>query len=140
MQFGKIIRRDVGFQIAPMADIIFQLLIFFMLVTVVKESAEYVQNLPRATEGKEILGRVGQVTINITEDGEIIVGRTIYQILSLQGYLESLGEPSLLSVYIRGDKEVLWDKIREVIKACAEIGIADISFGVYQKEKEVAFK
>jgi len=133
-------RGDVGFQIAPLADIVFLLLIFFMLVTTVKQSAEYVQNLPRATEGKEILGKAGEVTVNITQDGEIIIGQTLYQISTLQGYLESLGEPSLLNVYLRGDKEVVWDEINDVIKACAEIGIANISFGVYQKQEEVSSK
>lgn len=135
MDFGETPRRGIGLQVAPMADIIFQLLIFFMLVTVVKQSVEYVQNLPRATEGKDVLGKTGQVTINITENGEIIVGQTLHQIPTLQGYLQSLGDPSLLSVYLRGDKEVGWDKVREVIKACAEIGIADIAFGVYKREK-----
>jgi len=133
-------KEEVGFQIAPLADIVFLLLIFFMLVTTVKQSAEHVQNLPRATEGKEILGKAGEVTINITQDGEIIIGQTIHQISTLQGYLENLGEPSLLNVYLRGDKEVVWDEINDVIKACAEIGIANISFGVYQKQEEVSSK
>lgn len=140
MKFSETPRRDIGLQVAPIADVVFLLLIFFMLVTTVKQSAEYVQDLPRATEGKEILGRAGEVTVNIAQAGEIIIGETIYQISTLQGYLESLGEPSLLYVYLRGDKEAEWDRIRDVIKACAEIGIANISFGVYQKAKEVASK
>lgn len=140
MKFDETQQKEVGFQIAPLADIVFLLLIFFMLVTTVKQSAEYVQNLPRATEGKEILGKAGEVTINITQDGEIIIGQTIHQMSTLQGYLENLGEPSLLNVYLRGDKEVVWDEINDVIKACAKIGIANISFGVYQRQKEVASK
>ena len=137
MNFGETPKRGIGLQVAPLADIIFQLLIFFMLVTVIKQSTEYVQNLPKATEGKDVLGKTGQVSVNITEKGEIIIGETVHQIPTLQGYLQSLGEPSLLSVYLRGDKEVAWDKVREVIKACAEIGIADIAFGVFKKEEEV---
>ncbi|MDO9575234.1 MAG: biopolymer transporter ExbD [bacterium] len=140
MKFDETQQKDVEFQVAPLADIVFLLLIFFMLVTTVKQSAECVKNLPRATEGKEILGKAGEVTINITQDGEIIIGRTIHQISTLKGYLESLVEPSLLNVYLRGDKEVVWGEINDVIKACAEIGIANISFGVYQKQEEVASK
>lgn len=137
MEFGETPETSVGFQIAPMIDIVFLLLIFFMLATVVKQAQEYVQALPRATEGEQILGKAGRVTINITKDGKIIVGRTMYELPTLQTHLGNLGETSRLSIYLRGDKEVAWKKVRDVIKACARIGIGDISFGVYQKGREV---
>lgn len=133
MEFGEEEETSVGFQIMPMVDIIFLLLIFFMLVTVLKQSAEYVQDLPKATEGEQILGKSGQVSVNITEDGRIVVGHTIYEIPGFQAYLMNVGEPSRLSVYIRGDRKVAWKEIMKTIKACAQIGIGDISFGVYQK-------
>lgn len=134
MEFAQITRRDTGFQIAPMADMIFLLLIFFMLATILKSAQEVVKDLPVATYGQEIYGRPIQVIVNVKKEGDIVIRKTIYPLSALPGYLQSVcADTSKVAIYVRGDRKVEWDKIREIIKVCAGLGIRDVSFGVYEK-------
>jgi biopolymer transport protein ExbD len=134
MKFQQPQREDIGFQISPMVDVIFQLLVFFLLASTLASYQEYVKNLPVSTECKELSEKQLEVIVNVTEDGKIILGRTQYTPESLKSHLLSFGDPAKISIYIRGDKRVAWDEIRKVVKACAEVGISNMFFGTYSSK------
>ncbi|MFA6356145.1 MAG: biopolymer transporter ExbD [Candidatus Omnitrophota bacterium] len=133
MKFSKKAEEEPGFQMAPMIDCVFLLLIYFMCVSSFHqlESVENiklpVENQSRAPEGAE-----QKVSINIKSDGAIIMDRVIYEPTELANVLANTGVKQ--TVLIRADKATRHGRILDVLSACAAAGIWDISFATYQEE------
>ncbi len=68
-----------NFDMTPMIDIVFQLLIFFMLVTDMSKQQNIPLKLPPATKAvKEKLTDDTLLTINVKDDGTITIGGQVY--------------------------------------------------------------
>ena len=126
---------DVGFQMAPMIDIIFQLIIFFMVCTQLNKLtvAEGIK-LPVAEESTDKTGNPNQVIVNVYRDGRIFITPDWYNDLdSLFAFLKRESKEASIKVYIRGDKRTRFSDIMDVMRTCAEADIWDVSFSTYQE-------
>ena len=133
----KIIRRaeeNVGFQLAPMIDMTFLLLIFFMVTT--KNSKEQIKEeikLPVASNAiipPEVSNRD---VISIDGAGRYFIGQTPADKKALAEHLKKRFENyPPLRLYIRADKNTPGKKIKEVMKMAADAGALDVIFGSYQ--------
>ena len=121
-------------QMAPMIDIIFQLIIFFMVVTQLNklEVPEDIK-LPVAEESADKSGNPNQIIVNVYKDGRIFITPEYYDLDGLFKLLGSEEKKGMLKVYIRGDKMTQFADIMDVMKTCAEAGIWDVSFSTYQE-------
>jgi biopolymer transport protein ExbD len=63
----------LGFNMTPMIDVVFLLLIFFMTVSQISRALDYPLELPEATAGGRPVESVG-ITINLDRHGVIMVG------------------------------------------------------------------
>lgn len=127
---------DPEFQMAPMIDIIFQLLIFFMVISTFQklEGVDEV-SLPVADESQTKKSSYGELVINVMEDGAIALNKRIYELDELQPVLAEAADAfQRTKVTIRGDKDVSHAWIMGVMKVCAQAGIWDVSFAVFQEE------
>ena len=129
-----------GFQMAPMIDVVFQLIIFFMATTTLSklDVAEGVK-LPVAEHSQEKKGVHNEVIINVYSDGRIFITPNWYSPDDLRIYLdeekaEAEGLEGDLKLYIRGDRKVDFERMLKVMGICAEAGIWDVNFGTYQEE------
>ena len=125
------------FQMAPMIDIIFQLLIFFMVISTFQQLEDVADvKLPLADESQTKKDTYGEIVINVMADGKIVLNQQIYE---FEGLLSALGEAAGAStstkVTIRGDKDVPHAWIMGVMKVCAQAGIWDVSFATFQEER-----
>src|SRR4051812_36122776 len=66
---------DLGFQIAPMVDVVFVLLLFFMAASGFK-AKEYMLNASLPSPPREGAKPTGVIRIDITEAGEVSVNDT----------------------------------------------------------------
>lgn len=125
---------DAEIQMAPLIDIIFLLLIFFMIISNLHqlEGAKGVR-LPVADQSKTIKNSYGQITLNVMADGTIILDQ---QVLDLSGLVAVLSNRPVeaTKVLIRGDRGVPIGRVLEVMKACAQANIWNISFATFQEE------
>ena len=117
-------------QLAPMIDIVFLLLIFFIVTwQFTKSETELSVSVPTAQEGAEPERQGGEIVINILGDGIIRVEGTT---VDLEQLLEKLSQIAIQfenqPVRIRGDGEVAYQRIVEVIDTCQKAGIWNISF------------
>ncbi len=136
MKFTRARSGEPGFQMAPMIDVVFQLIIFFMCASTFHQ-LEGVQDLilPVADQSKAMEKAPGIVVINIKSDGAIILNQKIYEPNTLAKVLAKAsvyGGPQ--AVIIRADKEVPHGRTVEVLSACAAAGIWDVSFATYKEE------
>ncbi len=65
-----------GFQVAPMIDIVFLLLIFFLVTwNFARDEMELDVQVPTAREGRENRRAMGEVILNVKDDGTIVMNR-----------------------------------------------------------------
>ena len=133
----KIIRRsddNVGFQLAPMIDMTFLLLIFFMVTTKIsKEQIKEEIKLPVASNALIPPEASNRDIISIDDRGRYFIGQTPADKKELAVHLKKRFENTPpLRLYIRADKNTPGKKIKEVMKMAADAGAIDVIFGSYQ--------
>lgn len=119
-----------GFQMAPMIDVIFILLSFFIATQIFSEwETEIDVQLPTAETG-ELPDRLpGEVIINILSDGTVSVNS---RVLDDAGLRELLGRIVALfpgqPVLIRADRHTAYEHVIKVLDLCRQSDIWSISF------------
>jgi len=123
-------------QLAPMIDIVFLLLIFFIVTwQFTRSETELSVSVPTAQEGAEPERQRGEIVINILSDDSIRVEGTTVNLEQLLDKLASIASQfENQPVRIRGDGAVAYQRIVEVIDTCQKAGIWNISFAT-QKPK-----
>ena len=133
----KVTRRpddEMGFQLAPMIDMTFLLLIFFMVTTKIsKEQIKEEVKLPVASNAIIPDDVSNRDIISIDAQGRYFIGQEIADKKRLAEYLKKRFENTPpLRLYIRADQKTSGKKIEEIMKMAADAGAVDVIFGSYQ--------
>ena len=127
---------EVSFQMTPMIDMTFLLLIFFMVTTrMTEESRKREIRLPSAMSSVVPKSLKNRDTINIDGQGEYYVGDQPYSKTEMAAYLKKrfVNFPPL-RIYLRADQDTSAKKIREFMQMATEAGALDVIFGTYRKK------
>ncbi|MBU0678786.1 MAG: biopolymer transporter ExbD [Verrucomicrobia bacterium] len=131
MNFRKQSKQEsVGFQIAPMIDVVFLLLCFFVTSQIFSQwETEIDITLPTAKTGQTPQRLPGEIIINILADGSAIVNGRNLDDDSMDTMLKRLagvfpGQPVLL----RADKATAYEHVIKVLDLCRQADIWNISF------------
>ena len=128
-------------QLAPMIDIVFLLLIFFLLTwSYARFETELDISVPAAEQGASPERQVGEIIVNVNEAGEIIVNAAKLTEQDLLGKLNRLVRfRDNQAVILRGDGEVSYDRIVDVLDICYKAKIRNVAFATNRpKTKEPA--
>jgi biopolymer transport protein ExbD len=133
----KVTRRpddEMGFQLAPMIDMTFLLLIFFMVTTKIsKEQIKEEVKLPVASNAIIPEDVSNRDIISIDAQGRYFIGQEIADKKRLAEYLKKrFKNTPPLRLYIRADQKTSGKKIKEIMKMAADAGAVDVIFGSYQ--------
>ncbi|MFA6172119.1 MAG: biopolymer transporter ExbD [Kiritimatiellales bacterium] len=128
---------DDEINMAPMIDMVFLLLIFFMVASHLTSMERVPVSLPVADKAKvPEEARDRQI---ITVQAEANGGVSYYMNLQKVDIKELSAEIARqqeknenVRIYLRADRQVRHKHIKAVMEACAEAGIADIIFGVFE--------
>jgi len=125
---------DASFEMAPMIDMVFLLLIFFMCASTFPELAiDKTVELPVASSSVVPKNKKNPIIINIHKDGTLLWGKERTDLLGITDRVaDQLARNPEERVYIRGDKDVLHRSVREVVAACAKAGASEIIYGAHQ--------
>lgn len=134
-QVGK---SEVGFNMTPMIDVVFLLIIFFLVSShLAKQEAQLELPLPTADSGETpILDTAPRVTINVLADGSVnLAGKaTPLRELSQRLKARQLEESQDLEVRIRTHQDVPFSKFEPVMLACTQAGVWNIQLAVHRKQ------
>jgi biopolymer transport protein ExbD len=130
---------DDEINMAPMIDMVFLLLIFFMVASQLNKMDRRPVELPVADKSKVpdiALGRQMITLESKTAEGDEVM---IYMNLN-EVQLEDIGpaikkryeENNSLKVYLRADRYVKHRHIKAVMEACTEAGIADVIIATFE--------
>lgn len=116
---------DFDIPFTPLLDIIFILIIFFLVATTFySEERDLEIKLPEGTEGSVLKDRDSVFVINVREQGVIVVNEDILTLSQLGTRLEEVrGEGR--RVEIRGDTNARHGRIMAIMNLCKKSGISD---------------
>lgn len=129
---------EEDFQMAPMIDMVFLLLVFFMTVSTLAQDEKEPLELPeseRSNVPEEAAGR-GNISLKYTDAHQIemYVGRETVSLEEMKSRIESgLASNPDLEINVRAEKEIPFGEIKRVLKSCAEAGAYKIIYATYQK-------
>jgi biopolymer transport protein ExbD len=133
---------DPVFQIAPMIDVLLQILVFFMAITtveVMKTSKEV--KLPLAKYGQEEKSKKDVSIINVQWKGDTLPPQMEIDNLpadDLNVIQRRVEEATRLNpehrVIIRADRETQYQFIQQVMQSCAAGNCAKVAFAVINQE------
>ncbi len=118
---------EAGLNLAPMIDVVFLLLVFFMVATTFAREEEQLDvNLP-ASEAGEGAEPTDEITIVLHQDGSVLVNGDPLDEAALPARLKLLAdEDDSLPVTIRGDRDVVLQRVVAVMDACVLAGLTDV--------------
>lgn len=131
---------DLGFQIAPMIDVVFVIMLFFMVMaSTIKTEKHLTTALPRS--GDTTGGFCDETIISISEDGYISInqeelavpgdtkldGLTVL-LDKLQKYNTSAGAKTLVT--IQTENETRYQRIIDVLNAVSKAHVQNVTFTV----------
>lgn len=136
MKFSDNQPPPTGFQLAPMIDVVFLLLIFFIVTYQLSDyETELEVSVPTAEEGATTTRHYLEEIINIRSDGTIVMEKQDYTLDELQAKMERLARVNKNQpIRIRGDADTRYQDVVNVIDRCRKAGIWNVSFAT-QKPK-----
>ena len=125
---------EVGFQLAPMIDMTFLLLVFFMVTTKIsKEQVKLDIKLPLASNAVVPKDVSDRDIIGIDEKGVYFIGQNPASKEQLAAYLKRrFANYPPLRLYVRADKQTPAKQIKELMAMAAEAGAVNVIFGTFQ--------
>jgi biopolymer transport protein ExbD len=129
---------DVGFNMTPMIDVVFLLIIFFLVSShLVKQEVQFKLPLPTAQSGlKDKTSEKPRLTVNVLADGTLLLSGRQVTAEDLRTRLverqQDLGKD--VEVRIRGDRSTAYKHVEPVMLSCARAGIWNVSYSVLEKK------
>ncbi len=119
-------RRNALLDISPLIDVVFLLLIFFMVSTTFRDEAGLPLNLPSSVSRG--LKKTDNVVVTISKKGDIYVGRK--RVLPKQ-LTDAIREQMKLAkkkeVIIKADKSARYELVYRVMDASRQAGVKSLS-------------
>lgn len=116
------------FNLTPMIDMVFLLLIFFLVASRFEEEERSLEvELPTASEAMPLTAKPKEIFININQHGQFFVGSRGVSEDELESYLAKAARDNPLSqsVVIRSDERASWKAVAAAMNACVKAGIRD---------------
>lgn len=131
--------RKYGFNMTPMIDVVFLLIIFFLVSShLAKQESQIELKLPVAQSGDDDLPRdVPRITVNVKPDGELWVRGAAIERGQLPQIFESArqAQPDTpIEVRIRGSRTAPYSSVEPIMVACTKAGIWDVTYAVYRNK------
>ncbi len=122
-------RALAALQLTPLIDMVFLLLIFFLVATrFADEDRELEVDLPTASESRPLMEQAQQLFVHIDGEGHVFVGSREVAADGLEAELRRVRQerPGLETVVLRADRRCAWDRVAQAINTCHRVGLHDI--------------
>ncbi|WP_422930373.1 ExbD/TolR family protein [Singulisphaera sp. PoT] len=123
----------------PMVDVVLCLLVFFMAATRLYdwEENEFIVTVPQVAEAAPLTAAPDDLVLTILKPGSVAVGETIYELAPLTNMLTQARERyEDQGVVIRGDANLNYQDLADVLSACDKAGIRNVRLPVRPREND----
>ncbi|MBM3867637.1 MAG: biopolymer transporter ExbD [Verrucomicrobia bacterium] len=135
-----------GFQIAPMIDVVFVIMLFFMVMAgAVKVEHELKTTLPGNAETAKETELPDEVTIGVSETGEVTLNEdpvgppgdklleNLYNQMKLMGQAAEQSKTKLL-ITVQAEENARYERVINVLDILAKANITNVTFAVSDTE------
>jgi biopolymer transport protein ExbD len=121
------VNNGVSIDLTPIIDMVFLLLIFFLVATTFHQSEREMQiALPTATSGAPISTLLREFVVNVDAEGRINVGgRTVEAETLRTMVVEAVGRNPEQKVTVRGDRKAVYADVVRVLDVCKAAGVQE---------------
>jgi biopolymer transport protein ExbD len=130
-------RGTLEFNMTPMIDVTFLLIIFFLVSSNMAQQETAVElNLPSAVSGREAQDdSLRRITVNLTPDGTLLLAGEPMDAAELGRRLGvERAQPDPLEVRIRCDRAVEYGRVKPVLRECLKNDVGKVTFAVVKPE------
>jgi len=122
----------------PLIDILFLLIIFFMVGTKFTEIERKIElEVPEVSDTQTPETPPQHKIINVYRDGSVMFNDQLLDLDQLEQQLVQLRQQSsTLSVIIRGDAEGAFQNVASVLSVCRRAGVSDMGVSVRMARKD----
>lgn len=138
---------NLGFQIAPMIDVVFVIMLFFMVMAgAVKVEKELNQKLPGTVDTTKSADFTDEVIINISQDGEVLLNdepmdpvgkrdmpRLTAALMRLKQGGDAAKTPVLVTVI--SEPEARYARVVDTLDVLAVADITNVTFTLTEEEE-----
>ena len=129
-----------GFNMTPMIDVVFQLIIFFLVASHLARNESLMPlQLPTAKSGEEDTDfETPRITINVKPDGTLwMTGQPIAPDRLVDTFRELRNkEGDNLEVSSRGSRQAAYRHAEPVMWACTQAGIWNVTYAVFREQTQ----
>lgn len=141
MQFRRQTKNEESINLTPLIDVVFLLLIFFMVSTTFTKETHIKLQLPEA-EGDPAPERPEQIEVTINAEGAYAInGNALVnaEIQTVVTALEKLGPvDASIPFIITADAKVAYDSVVTIMDAAGRVGYTNLSMTTRRPEEEAA--
>ncbi len=125
---------ETGFNMTPMIDIVFLLIIFFMTVSQITRVVDHPVELPKIEQGGQATEPIA-MTINVDRAGTMIVAEQQFDMAQLLVFVgqrlnQVNNNPDQLKIRIRGDRQCQMEHINALIHELESLDIRQIRIAI----------
>jgi len=116
--------------ITPLIDVVFLLLIFFLVSSrFSEEERELDLNLPSVTEALPASAQPDELVVNVDAEGRYFIEGGFRQVEQVEQILRraKTNNPLTQTVVIRADKNAKWQPVATAIGLCKKVGINEFT-------------
>lgn len=119
---------DVRVEITPLIDVIFQLLVFFML-----SSSFLFPNLdlvlPKLDESEDEMPEQPRLVISLDANGDVYLNsESVARDAFIPQLQRALSDGDLTTVFFRGDENLAYREIVQIMRESSEAGVVQFNF------------
>jgi biopolymer transport protein ExbD len=123
---------DIEVDMAPMIDMVFLLLIFFMVASVVVTDKVEIE-LPESQAAKVPEDIKGRLVLTVDANDQIYIGMAAVTMDELKERVtEELELDPNLRLMIRSDGRVEYQTNKKIMIACSEVGATDLIYATFE--------
>ena len=130
-------QRGLQFNITPLIDVVFLLIIFFLVAShfIRNEQVEQVE-LPLASSGKDEDEAASRIVVTVGSDQRLMLGSLKTTVDEVERKLQIAAEkqgPGATELRIRADRSVPYSVVEPLLLAAARAGVSKVRFAVLPK-------
>ena len=133
--------RRAGLAVAPLVDIVFLLVCFFMLTSqLIQTQKDPAVVLPAMASPDALRELPSEITVNLRADGAVTVGGRQRTVVELSAVLadhlaRARADGRAARVVVRADERQTFGRLDEVLDACRSAGLAQVVFRAREEDR-----
>jgi biopolymer transport protein ExbD len=140
MQFKRRLRKDAAIDITSLVDVVFLLLLFFVVTTSFRESPGMEMDLPQTTSQSGV--ELGEIVISIVPQGDqaaIYLGEEPVSLEDLERRLPDMIKARAeekRNVIIQANRRAFFESVYRVVEIARDAGARNITFPAILKREQ----